>query len=243
MAAEQPVAADGPLRGPPLNRIVRAHRESQMGDLEKQQYDAHMTEYKVLRSEITVYSQRIDRTVGIYLSALFGLFGYLLRPESQFSFSTYLADVRSSPTLSAALLIIGILNSLLVVRIQSFYLAVLAMSQYTATVTRPKIIQLLGTDLLWWDDPEVTRAKAYWLPVRTVAQSGFAVVAVAISLFILFTTYPSVVSNVWLGCLLVVKLGALVYIGFVTYRIAVAGIKFHETPAWLQQARQEKSEP
>jgi multidrug efflux pump subunit AcrB len=47
----------------------------------------------------------------------------------------------------------------------------------------------------------------------------------------------------WLGCLLVVKLGALIYIGFVTYRIAVAGIKFHETPAWLQQSGREKSEP
>lgn len=211
-----------------------------MGESEKQQYDAYMSEYKVLRGEITVYSQRIDRTVGIYLSALFGLFGFLLRPDSSFSLPQYLTNIQSSTTLVGVFLIIGVLNCLLVVRIQSFYLAVLAMSQYTATIITPKVSQLLGIAVLNWDEPDVTRAKKYWLPVRSVAQGGFGLLAIAVSLFIAIATFSSVTSSFWLTLLYVLLWVSITYVCFVLYRIVLAGRNFHEIPALLCLAQESK---
>ena len=215
-----------------------------MADTAKQHYETHMAEYKVLRSEVTLYSQRIDRTVGIYLSALFGLSGYLLRPESQFSVGEYLRDIQTSPTLSGVFLVIGILNCLLIIRIQSFYLAVLAMSQYTATVIKPRISALLqNEDLMNWDDPEIVRGKRYWLPARSAAQAGFGVIAISISVLAVFVTYRQATSDAWLLVLFLIIVALLFYCLYTLVRIWIVGRNFHEPASVRRMEDNEENEP
>lgn len=204
-----------------------------MDEREKQQYNAYMEEYKALRGEITSYSQRIDRTVGVYFSALFGVFGFLLRPDSEFAFAPYIERLHSSISLLGLLLFIAVLNCLLLIRIQSFYLAVLAMSQYTSSVLRPQVSKLLSASVLAWDEPHATRAKQYWLPVRTTAQGSFALVAMAASILVAVESYSVAISNSWLLTLLVVLLMLLAYVCHVFAKILVAGRQFHEPAALI----------
>ena len=206
-----------------------------MDELKKKQIDAHMAEYSGLRAEISVYSQRIDRTVGIYLSALFGLFGFLIRPDSKFNFAEYISMIQDSPSLVASFLIIGILNCLLIVRIQSFYLAVLAMAQYTATYLAPTISSLLETDALRWDEADVTRVKKYWIPVRGVAQAGFGILAAMISVAVAVVSWPPCKFGGWVTSLYVLLLVAVSYVAYVHARVFAAGRNFHERPAILHR--------
>jgi hypothetical protein len=159
------------------------------------------------------------------------IFGFLLRPDSEFSFAEYLSNIQTSSTLLAILLILAILNCLLLVRIQSFYLAVLAMAQYTTNVLRPRVTKLAGAHVLDWDEPGISIAKDYWLPVRAAAQIGFGIVAIALSLLIAITTHSSATTDVALASLYVVLLISIAYVCFVTYRIAVAGRHFHRMPS------------
>lgn len=214
-----------------------------MADREKQQYDSLMAEYKELRGEITAYSQRIDRAIGIYLSALFALFAFLLAPQGDFSLPAYIQHVQASTTLTGASHLIGLLNCLLLTRIQSFYLAVLALSQYTATVISPRISGLVGTPVLTWDDAEVTAAKRYWLPVRTVAQSGFAVFAFALSAFVAWGTFPSDLTFGWVVAgLYVLLLAGLGYNLYVFVRIIQVGMDFHQSAEFHKLVRRIKLE-
>ena len=206
-----------------------------MDELRKKQIDAHMAEFSALRGEISVYSQRIDRTVGIYLSALFGLFGFLIRPDSAFEFTTYLGKIRESPSLVASFLVLGILNCLLIVRIQSFYLAVLAMSQYTATYLGPTISTLLGTKAFRWDDPDLTRAKKYWVPVRGAAQTGFGALAILVSVAVATTAWPPCAQGRWVTLLYLALILAIGYVMYVQTKVFAAARNFHETPVALHQ--------
>ena len=209
------------------SRSTKASQAS-LDEREKQQYNAYMEEYKALRGEITAYSQRIDRTVGIYFSALFGVVGFLLRPDSQFSLAAYLDILRTSPSLLGLLLFMAVLNCFLLIRIQSFYLAVLAMSQYTSSVLRTQVNDLLGVSVLNWDEPPSTKAKNYWLPVRTAAQGTFAIVALAASIIVGVEALAVATSNSWLFVLTTVLWISLAYVCYVFVKILVASRDFHK---------------
>ena len=202
-----------------------------MSNESKQEFDTHLAEYSALRGEIVQYNQRIDRTVGVYLSALVGLSGYLLRPDSEFRIAEYIGNVVASQSQSNLMLILGILNSLLLLRLQSFFLAVLAMSQYTATVIRPRLVILLNTDsVLRWDEGDTVRAKKYWLPSRSVSQFGFGTVALLISIGAGIIGVTQAMLSVFTLGLLLVLLAFIAYSIFTSIRIVQAGINFLEAP-------------
>ena len=200
-----------------------------MDERQKHEYSAWMEEYKVLRAEIIAYSQRIDRTIGIYFTALFGLLGFLLRPDSDFSLGEYLEQLRSTPSSLGLFVFIGLLNALLMVRIQSFYLAVLALAQYTSIVLKPQVDALVGRDVLRWDSRNATRAKRYWLPTRGAAQGAFALVAVGASVSIAVAAFPAL-SGTWLWLLWMSLCTSLGYVLVVFGQIVQASRRFHEVP-------------
>ncbi len=201
------------------------------GNRDKERYEAHMVEYNALRGEVVLYSQRIDRTIGIYLSALFGLFGYLLRPDSGFELQVYLAGIKGQPTQVGILLLLAILNSLVMIRVQSFYLAVLALSQYTATVLRSRVAAILDDqNVLAWDDPDIVRGKRYWLPVRSVAQVTFGLLGLAVSLSVLVVTWPIAITKTALSMLAFILCTSLLYWIYTSFKIWIVGKNFHEAP-------------
>ncbi|WP_375550867.1 hypothetical protein [Rhodophyticola porphyridii] len=121
--------------------------------------EAHIAEYQALRTEADQYSQRIDRIVGVYLTALFAIAGFTLRPDADFDFSEYIASVQSSNSQMALLVFATILNSALIVRIVSFFLGVLAITQYTNSFLRHRISELVGQDAIRWDGGPAFSAK------------------------------------------------------------------------------------
>jgi len=229
------------LRSKAVAKRKLGFNKAMPGDRNTKRYDAHMAEYKALRGEVVLYSQRIDRTIGIYLSVLFGLFGYLLRPDSGFEIQVYLARINEMPTQLGILLLVAILNSLVMIRIQSFYLAVLALSQYTATVLRPSVAALLNDqNVLAWDEPDIVRGKRYWLPVRSVAQVGFGLLGLAISLSVLIVTWSIAFTEIALTILALILCANLLYWTYTSTRIWIVGRNFHETPTTPTMPKPEK---
>ena len=206
------------------------------------EFDTHLAEYSALRGEITQYNQRIDRTVGVYLSALVGLAGYLLRPESTFDLHKYVDSIATSPSQASLMLILGILNGLLFLRLQSFFLAVLAMSQYTATVIGPRCSALLGSDyILRWDSADVVRAKKYWIPSRSVSQFGFGAVAISLSFGAMVLGLSQATQSIIVAALLITLIVLLIYSLYTTWRIVDVSENFLEVPANLLKCP--RSEP
>lgn len=150
---------------------------------------AHLAEYQALRSEVDHYSQRIDRMSGVYLTALFGIAGYLLRPDSKFDADAYLMSITQSESLTALIIFLTILNSTLMIRIGSFFSGLLAISQYVYYDIRPKITEAVGQSVLEWDGAPSLSAKKIWIPLRSIAQGMFAVIAEVLSFLILLNTF------------------------------------------------------
>ena len=154
----------------------------------------HLAEYKILRDEVDQYSQRIDKMSGIYLTALFGLVGYLLQPASilqvasQNPIGDYLKKIESSDILTSLLIFLPILNSVLLIRIMSFYTGLLAIAQYVHYVIRPRLAVLVGHDVIRWDETSRLTAKKIWIPLRSLGQGLFIVISEAISIAVLVHT-------------------------------------------------------
>lgn len=83
---------------------------------------AHLAEYKILRAEISQYSQRIDRMVVVYLTVLVAASGFLLWPETPFDASDYIQRVESSHFLSGIFIFLSIVNTSILLRVLSFLL-------------------------------------------------------------------------------------------------------------------------
>ncbi|MCG8355381.1 MAG: hypothetical protein MI920_07410, partial [Kiloniellales bacterium] len=163
----------------------------------KKEVDIHLAEYQALRAEADHYSQRIDRMSGVYLTAMFGIAGYLLRPESQFDIDAYLKAVQESATLTALCIFLAVLNSVLLIRIGSFFSGLLAITQYVHYVIRPRLIDAVEKDVLRWDEAPRLSAKRIWIPLRSMGQSLFVILAESISVTVMISSLH-VFSMHWL---------------------------------------------
>lgn len=188
----------------------------------------HLAEYSVLRNELQHYSQRIDQLSGLYLTALFAVTGYLLRPDSQFNADAYYVTVKASAGLSGLYIFLTILNSILLIRIVSFFSGVLALAQYTHCIVRPRLTELVGHRVMLWDEAPELRTKQAWLPIRSIAQTLFVLVAESITVLILFSlshtlemSWPFFASYVLAWFLFALSIGCLVM-------VRRSGLTFHE---------------
>jgi hypothetical protein len=188
--------------------------------------DIHLAEYQALRSEMVYYIQRIDQTATFYITALFGILAFCLRPGSQFD-SSYLARIVANPPLTALALLVPILNSLLLVRIGFLFLTMLTIAKYLNAVVTPRLSALIRSPVLCWDRADVTNGKKPMLLLRSISQYQSAALAEGISLYVLLVFRHGVNGRAslvvlyllgWLGLLL-----SLTVFGLVLY----AGRKFH----------------
>lgn len=154
--------------------------------------DIHLAEFSALRSEANYYSQRIDRITGLYLTALFAVSGFLLRPDSDFDIEEYIANIRSSDSLMVIVLLFVVLNSALLGRLVSFYCALLSIAQYTEYFIGRKIRDQYDSEALLWDNKEAAySSKKVWVTVRSVTQMLFLAIALSVSVSILILAQPS----------------------------------------------------
>lgn len=195
-------------------------------DAEKE-VQIHLAEYQALRGEADHYSQRIDRMSAVYLTALFGIAGYLLRPDSQFDIDAYLQTVRASQSLTTFYIVLAVLNSVLLIRIASFFSGLLAITQYVHYVIRPRLTDLAGQEVLRWDETPKLSAKKIWIPLRSLGQGLFIIIAQGVSVVILLSA-----SHVFAMAWPLVGLYALTWVflllSFVSLvAVGLAGSRFH----------------
>lgn len=200
----------------------------------EREVQVHLAEYQALRGEADHYSQRIDRMSSVYLTALFGIAGYLLRPDSQFEIDAYMVSVRESRSLTTLFIFLAMLNSVLLVRIGSFFSGLLAITQYVHYVIRPRLTAIAGLEVLRWDEAPRLSAKKTWIPLRSIGQGLFIVIAEALSVVILLSS-SHVFEMGWLFVALYV-VGWIFLLGSTASLIAVAlaGSRFHR-PGCIEQ--------
>ncbi|MBI4824304.1 MAG: hypothetical protein HY805_08785 [Nitrospirae bacterium] len=191
----------------------------------------HLAEYQALRSEIELYSQRIDKTAGLYITAMFGIIGYLLRPDSTFDLQQYLRHIESTPVLTALFMFIPILNSLLLLRIGSFFLGILAIAQYIQYEIKPRLTALLGSTVLYWDDEPSLDAKRKWILLRSAGQMFFVIIVETTSIVFLGATTYAISSGFVLGVLYIIACGCVMVSVISLIKVARAGQNFHRSQA------------
>ncbi len=191
--------------------------------------EVHLAEYQALRSEIDHYSQRIDKMSGIYITVMFGIAGYLIRPDSTFDIQLYLKRIESTPILTALFIFISILNSLLLIRMGSFFLGILAIAQYIHYKIRPRLNMLLSVSVLHWDEKPSIEAKRDWITLRSASQIFFIVIAETISIVILGTTIYAISFGFVLGILYVIACGCMLLSVISLLKVGKAGRNFHQT--------------
>jgi len=113
-----------------------------------------------------------------------------LRPDASFDFSEYILAVKASNSQMVLLVFATILNSALIIRIVSFYLGVLAITQYTNSFLRQRISELIGDDVIRWNGGPAFSAKVVWIPLRALSQSLFILIAEFLTVFVLIEARP-----------------------------------------------------
>lgn len=152
---------------------------------------AHLEEYKALRSEINQTTERIDRTIGLYITATFVVVAFLLRPDATFSVQAWLDSLSRDYRLAAFLLAVPVLNALLLVRQVSLYLHILALAQYGLYEIRPRASHLVNAPVLGWDLRSGSSIKRTALRARALQQILFFAVALSISFAVFWVVRPT----------------------------------------------------
>ncbi len=157
--------------------------------MEKVEIDLCISEYKVLRSEIIHYDQRIDRISGIYISGTFFVVGYLIKSNKNFDIHHVLSQLTTSEEFVILLLIIPILNSILLLRMANFFAAILAISHYIFYEIRPALSRHLNSEVFNWDNEPQTSIKETWLFLRGASQVSFVLSTNFISMISLLSYF------------------------------------------------------
>jgi hypothetical protein len=170
---------------------------------QNREIDVQLAEYKVLRSEIVYYIQRMDQTVTLYITAVFGLLAFCLRPGSHFD-AEYMEYIKANPPLIALVLLIPILNSILLTRIAFLFVTMLTLARYVNAVITPRLSALIRYPVLCWDRADLGDGKGRMTFLRSLAQWQSAALAEGISMSILLTIRSSVGCNVVLILLYII---------------------------------------
>ncbi|MDP2753684.1 MAG: hypothetical protein Q8P40_04755 [Nitrospirota bacterium] len=206
-------------------------------DIRAKEIEIHLKEYEALHSEIELYTQRIDRYIGIYQVGLFAIIAVFLRPGADICLRKWLDGIHKDPYLTGLALLVPILNSLLQMYLLKCMLIILALARYTTYIIGGKLSSLVGADvLLWgkrlWDGKKEDIIKQTWLTTRRWVHRVYYVITSLLSFCILY----------WLGDhdIILLKRGVflfLLYIGGVfsvllsiCYSIKYISVakKFHE---------------
>lgn len=201
-----------------------------MKDLRQQiETDAHLKEYESLREEIREYMQRIDRYVGIYLAASFGVIAVFLRPGADYAIASFVDKFERDPYSLGFLLLIPILNSILQIHLLSFMHAILAMAKYSTYVLGGRISRLARRGVFSWDKKLSVWDKGPWISTRVIAGGLYNLLILLISLSIVLY-YSRIVYELGKGLLY-----GLYITGIASVSLAIAclirylfvSIKFH----------------
>src|SRR5437588_2910468 len=153
-----------------------------IGKIDELEIDVHLKEYEMLSSSIRTDIGRLDRILGIYSAALFGIIAFFLK---QADIAKFLSDVDAQAELVGLVLFIPVINSILLIHAVSTFQVILVKARCSTYVIGERLRRLTRRNILLFDQID-DLDKRTWLKQRSLIGIGYCVLASALSLSILF---------------------------------------------------------
>lgn len=147
-----------------------------------QEINIHLKEYEILESSIRTEIGRIDRIIGIYYVAIFGIIAFFLKNSN---FNEFMKNIDKNPELIGLILTIPILNAVLLIHSISFFQTILVKARYSTYVIGERLRSLLKRDVLLFDEMYDLDKQA-WLRARATVGIIYCLLSSTISLLILY---------------------------------------------------------
>ena len=135
-------------------------------------FEALLSEYKVMQNAILADAKFVDRYVGLYLTAFAVVMAWLLRPGVSTTPGELMQRVEDDAGLTAILLLIPIVNSLVVGNTLRLIAGVVARAHYMTFSLVPQLSELAGSELFLWERSTLsveTSESRWFVPGRSVA--------------------------------------------------------------------------
>lgn len=200
-------------------------KEKKLTDFEKEQIDVFLKEYEVLRDEITKKEQRIQTVISLYIAALLGIAGYIIKE----GIGEILKNIDKSNFSIGIMLFIPIINSILLIYSMSFMYVITAQAKYTTYVIGKEVSNILNKELLTWDKWDSYEKRA-WRRARSIC--GFLVfILLNLISFAILYHYPLIFliqRNFILFCIWITSCIVFIYCIYSGVEFLKISKKFHE---------------
>lgn len=150
--------------------------------IDEHEITVHLKEYEMLSASIRTDIERIDKIIGLYAVAVFGIIAFFLKTAN---FDQFLKNIDKQTELIGLVLTIPIINSILLIHAVSSFQVILVKARCATYVIGERLRTLLQRDVLLFDKiPDLD--KQAWLSERTVVGIVYCLLSSCISLLILY---------------------------------------------------------
>ncbi|MEK6615294.1 MAG: hypothetical protein AABZ32_04165 [Bacteroidota bacterium] len=149
---------------------------------DEQEIAVHLKEYEMLAASIRTDVERIDKIIGIYAVAVFGIIAFFLKTAN---FDEFMKNIDKQTELIGLVLAIPIINAILLIHAVSSFQVILVKARCATYVIGEQLRSLLKRDVLLFDKIYDLDKQA-WLNERTTVGIFYCLLSSAISLLILY---------------------------------------------------------
>jgi len=149
---------------------------------DEQEIAVHLKEYEMLAASIRTDIERIDKIIGIYAVAVFGIIAFFLKTAN---FDELMKNIDNQTELIGLVLAIPIINAILLIHAVSSFQVILVKARCATYVIGERLRSLLERDVLLFDKIYDLDKQA-WLNERTTVGIFYCLLSSAISLLILY---------------------------------------------------------
>jgi len=164
-----------------MERVINAKNKD---DKVRDQHEIaiHLKEYEVLFASIRTDIERIDRIIGLYAFAVFGIIAYLLKTTDV---RLFLENIDNKIESIILVLIIPIINSILLVHATSSFQVILVKSRCATYIIGERLRNILKREVLIFDRLDDLDKRA-WLSQRSFTGIVYSVLSLGVSLIVLY---------------------------------------------------------
>ena len=145
---------------------------------DEQEIAVHLKEYEMLAASIRTDIERIDKIIGIYAVAVFGIIAFFLKTAN---FNDFMKNIDKQTELIGLVLAIPIINALLLIHAVSSFQVILVKARCATYVIGERLRSLLKKDVLLFDKIDDLDKQA-WLSERSTVGIFYCLLSSSISL-------------------------------------------------------------
>lgn len=150
--------------------------------IDEREIAVHLKEYEMLAASIRTDIGRIDKIIGIYAGAVFGIIATFLKFAN---FDEFLKNIDGQIGLIGLVLILPIINSILLIHAVSSFQVILVKARCATYVIGERLRSIIQRDVLLFDKVDDIDKHA-WLSERATVGILYCLLSSSISLVILY---------------------------------------------------------